>query len=112
MVDHRLCAEPFAFVPVGRDRTRAAVVDLADVHLVADRCWAPDNNYASATFDGQSIRMHRRLIADVPNGHVVDHVNGNTFDNRRANLRVVTVAENNANRAGTAERARLLKAAA
>lgn len=39
-------------------------------------------------------QIHRVIIPFVPSGHVVDHVNGNTFDNRLENLEVVTRAEN------------------
>lgn len=30
----------------------------------------------------------------APRGYVIDHVNGDTFDNRKSNLEVVTRAEN------------------
>jgi hypothetical protein len=39
------------------------------------------------------ILMHRQLI-DVPDGYVIDHINGCGLDNRRANLRLATVAQN------------------
>lgn len=38
-----------------------------------------------------------RVVATPPRGLVVDHVNLNTFDNRRANLRVCTDGENRLN---------------
>jgi hypothetical protein len=46
---------------------------------------------------GKTILMHR-LILDAPEGIEVDHINGNGLDNRRANLRRVTVQQNRQNR--------------
>jgi len=39
------------------------------------------------------ILMHRQLI-NVPEGYVLDHINGSGLDNRRANLRLATIAQN------------------
>lgn len=38
--------------------------------------------------------LHHAVIGKPPEGLVVDHINGNTLDNRRENLRFVTNAEN------------------
>ncbi len=43
------------------------------------------------------IYMHREIISP-PYGLVIDHINGDSLDNRRSNLRVCTNAENGRNR--------------
>ena len=64
------------------------------------------NNYATSDWKGcpggrRKIRLHRFLLLgldDDPN-RVVDHINGDTLDNRRCNLRVLTKGANVAHRA-------------
>ena len=38
-----------------------------------------------------------RAIMNPPEGYVIDHINGDTLDNRKENLRICTRAENNCN---------------
>lgn len=47
--------------------------------------------------DGRKLRLHH-FIAGRVDGLVVDHINGNTLDNRRPNLRHVTHSVNATNR--------------
>ena len=44
-----------------------------------------------------TVRMHREIM-NAPAGLVVDHQNSNTLDNREANLRLATRAQNAQNR--------------
>lgn len=47
----------------------------------------------------RAVLMHRAIMAPNP-GEVIDHLNGDTLDNRRINLRITSQKENSINRSG------------
>lgn len=51
----------------------------------------------------ETILMHR-FIMDCPKDMTVDHLNYDTLDNRKSNMRVVSIDENNKNRQNKANR--------
>src|SRR3990167_8201116 len=75
-----------------------AIVDEEDLPLVSPyRWWVDSDGYAAATSDGRKIFMHR-LLLNPPNGLETDHFDGDGLNNRRANLRLATHAQNMQNR--------------
>ena len=82
-----------------------ALVDDDDLALVSAYKWSvlrsgtTTTTYAQA---GRGVLMHRLIagVLDAGRHAVVDHVNHNGLDNRRANLRVVTASANGRNRRG------------
>lgn len=45
-------------------------------------------------YNARRFSLHRLILGDMQEGNVVDHINGDTLDNRRCNLREVTPAQN------------------
>lgn len=41
--------------------------------------------------------LHRLIMSDCPKGMVIDHINGNSLDNTRKNLRITTYSINTQN---------------
>lgn len=71
-----------------------AIVDAQNYPLLAKYEW-----YINRGGHVQSkLGVIHRIIMAAPNGIVIDHINLNKLDNREANLRYATIAENNRNR--------------
>lgn len=74
----------------------ACLIDKDDYEKVKENYWYEDNGYAKATINGEKVKMHR-FIMQPPKNMFVDHINHNTLDNRKMNLRIVTPAQNTMN---------------
>lgn len=73
---------------------RFALVDDEDFKLLKRRKWFLSNHGYAAS--GREF-MHR-LVMGAKRGEEVDHINGDTLDNRKVNLRLVTHQQNIQNR--------------
>jgi hypothetical protein len=76
------------------------LVSRADAAAVLSHpfAWHLGTRYVQArTLSGASVSLHRFLMRPRSGQHI-DHINRDTFDNRRVNLRATTQRKNNVNR--------------
>ncbi len=78
-------------------QNKECIVDEEDFTLLSQWSWYYDTGYATRHNGNKKVRMHRQLTGNVV-GFVVDHINGNTLDNRKSNLRLCSVRDNIRNR--------------
>jgi len=90
--------------------TKKVCIDTEDWDRVGRYKWSINKNSTSRLFYAVStsnlaikelkrgVRLHR-LITSCPENMVVDHISGNTLNNKKSNLRIVTTTENKHNRA-------------
>jgi len=77
-------------------------ISLKDIKLAKKHRWCSVRNYIHTSVrnkDGSKTlhSLHRMLMGD-PEGMFIDHINGDTLDNRRSNLRIASPAQNVRNR--------------
>ncbi len=80
--------EEYKLIPLTQGKF--AKVDNEDFGRLKDINWKYSNGYGHHNILG---RMHRNII-DVDDSKVVDHIDGDTLNNRKSNLRVCTQQEN------------------
>lgn len=90
------------------NRDRQAIVDDDDYERLAQYSWSVVTRYAMRR-DRETKRLiylHWDVIGRPAKGMCVDHINGNSFDNRKANLRFCTPSQNQRNRKATRRRSK------
>lgn len=80
-------------------KERGILYDECDKHLIENYTWTIGNhgyafNAKKVNGVSTSVLLHRFLFDHIPDGFVVDHINKNKLDNRRANLRLVSQSDN------------------
>jgi hypothetical protein len=100
MLVYRRLRFGYAFLRIPLTRGEFAVVDPEDYPRLAKHKWYTHTGtatfYATRHKPGSSkklIWMHREIMG-VPDWLLVDHINGNGLDNRKANLRPATKSQN------------------
>lgn len=73
-------------------------VDIQDASIVLARKWHAHKSSEGRYYarSAQKEFLHR-VVLGCSKGFVVDHINGDTLDNRRSNLRIATIQQNRIN---------------
>lgn len=88
-----------------KDDVYDCLIDKDDIQKIQNHYWTVRKDkrhpnctpYVQSCKKGKRVHLHR-LITNCPNDKVVDHINGNGFDNRKCNLRVVSQSINAVNK--------------
>jgi hypothetical protein len=93
----------YAFRRIPLTQGKFAIVDPDDYYRLSEYKWSVSRVYnkfyavrtgpAEKGRRGKTIRMHREIV-NIPDGLECDHINGNSLDNRKANLRSATRQQN------------------
>ena len=70
------------------------IIDCEDYEKIKEYCWSENRDGYIISRDsksGKNIFLHRRIIKS---DRIIDHINRNKKDNRKANLRIVTPQQN------------------
>lgn len=87
----------YIHIPLGVGAKQGyAIADRNMAHLDKYRWHSDVDGYAANQRIG---KMQYLVFGDVPNGNIIDHINGDRKDNRLKNLRLVTKQQNLQNRA-------------
>ena len=92
-----------AFRRISLTQGKFAIVDPDEYYRLSEYKWSASRVYnkfyavrTSPAGKGRrkkTIRMHREIV-NIPDGLECDHINGNSLDNRKANLRPATRQQN------------------
>lgn len=74
------------------------LIDKEDIPKLKKGLWAVAIRHAGVYAYSMKLGLLHRYIVDCPSGKIVDHIDRNTFNNQKSNLRMCTYKINNINR--------------
>ena len=103
----------YAYMLLTKDKiTKKVIFDVEDISKINKHKWhlhlrKKDNRYdvCSNSFGAHKIRKYisfPRFLLNYNGSLCIDHINRNPLDNRKSNLRIVTVFQNNQNKSNNA----------
>lgn len=75
-----------------------AIIDIEDFDKVKNIKWRCNSGYVVADINNKRVSLHRFILNIDKKEDIVDHRDHNTLNNRKNNLRVCTISQNNRNR--------------
>lgn len=86
------------YVHIDNDENKIMMCDLEDWSRLDKYYWRDVRGYAETTINYKHYKFHR-MAMNIDNKKIkIDHINGNTMDNRKINLRLCNDQENSFNR--------------
>ena len=83
---------------IDNDKNKIMLCDIEDWDNLKDYYWRDSDGYAVAIKNYEIIRFHREVMGIDDPKIQIDHKNGDTFDNRKSNLRVCNNQKNSFNK--------------
>lgn len=99
VTEYKICPDNIVEIPLTQGQV--TFIDRADLSIVIGHKWYAGyypsiNGWYAKTNRKGTVLMHRLLMGDPD--CLVDHINGDTLNNRRSNLRLATKSQSNINR--------------
>lgn len=81
-----------------QEEVARATIDTEDLEIVKPYKWNVGSwGYAHTNINGKNILMQRLILNEFDKNKIPDHINRNTLDNRKSNLRIVDKSLNAVN---------------